>query len=577
MNLQTMPLSNEQIKKIVKERRNEKELQEGVDHQNRLKFHTETILKKHDLSPYFLDFKTWIGAPGHNEPELLASDKFARIIQLIKAPIQTIELTESIFSRLFRVFYSQDSFFNYRFTDDSLALDWADFRDADFWRTKGFEAMQTAIDSVWIAAVPAEQLTEFPEPSNKLINIENVIAIQNDHDNNCIYVIFRLGNRIFVYDDGFFRVFSANNDDIRELIAEVPHDLGFCPARMFWSEKLIAGNLINKESPITKELTDLDWLLLHQSSKRYMDLANAYPITVTYEMDNDVTDDDTTANEQRTSGKRPSGNKLTGAGSHIEAKMPRGSDDHDPMRSDPVKIISPPVDTLKWHVEEEMRLMDKIFRSVVGVEQEIKNDAAKNIPQIMGSFESQVSVLFRIKKNFEIIQKFADSTIAMLRYGDRFIGCEIDYGTNFFLKDVDDLQNELKSAKEAGASESIIEAIGENILNTRYRNDSQNRQRADIILQLDPLPNTNMKDAIEILKSGGIDKIDFIIKSKLISFVNRFERENIDIVKFSSLTNFNRKIEQINEEFVKYAEETGTIAPINNNEDEDITETSGDT
>ena len=568
-----MPLSKEQIQQIVTERPNEKELQAGKSHQDRLKFHTETILNKLELSDYYLDFKNWLGAPGDNEPELLAKDKYDRLISLIRAPIQTIELTESIYSRLFRIFYSQDSYFNYRFTDDSLEADWAEYRDDKFWRVKGFKAMQTAIDSVWIAAVPAEQATAFPEPENKLINIENVLAIENDQYNNCIFVIFKLGRWVYVYDNTSFRVWGSSGNELLGEAIEAFHDLGYCPARMFWSERLISSNTINKEAPVTKELTDLDWLLWHQTSKRYLDLANAYPTVISYELDGDYQDDDITANEQRVGNKKPKGNRLMGPGTLLEVPMPRGTDEADPMRN-PMQIINPDVATLEWHVQEETRLTDKIFKSVVGTDQEVKNDTAKNELQIQGSYESQTSVLLRVKQNFEIINKFADSTLARLRYGERFVGCEIDYGTNFFLKGVDDLQAELKEAKESGASEVIIDSIGENILNTRYRDDKQNRERADIISELNPLPGKTMEESIEILQNGGIDKLNFIIKSNLINFVRRFERENTDIVNFGSLTNYNRKIEQINAEFIKYAEEMNVKPNIKENES--ITEAPSD-
>ena len=113
INSKTMPLSNEQIQKIVKtsgSRNSQKEIQEGVKHQERLRFHVESILHKNNLSPYKNEFLNWIGG---ETPELLAKDKFERFKQLIKAPIQTVELTESIFSRLFRVFSAQDAYYNY--------------------------------------------------------------------------------------------------------------------------------------------------------------------------------------------------------------------------------------------------------------------------------------------------------------------------------------------------------------------------------------------------------------------------------------------------------------------------------
>ncbi|GAG21940.1 unnamed protein product, partial [marine sediment metagenome] len=209
----------------------------------------------------------------------------------------------------------------------------------------------------------------------------------------------------------------------------------------------------------------------------------------------------------------------------------------------------------EWHVKEEARLKDRIFKAVVGVDQENRNEAPKNEDQIASGFESQISVLFRVKKNFEIIHKFADYTIAKLRYGERFEDCDIDYGTNFFLKDVEELQEELKLAKESGAGAAIVEAINDNIVNTKYRDDKNSILRADIINQLDPLPNYSILDAIEIKKNGGVDEINFIIKSSLTSFVNRFERENIDIVKFGSLGTFSRKIEEIRKKFIEYAKE----------------------
>jgi len=562
-----MPLSNEQIRKLVERKPHEKEILAGVSHQNRLKFHSETVLNKYDLSSYYNDFKAWLGASKPGEPELLAKDKYERLISLIRAPIQTVELTEGIYSRLFRIFYAQDAFFNYRFTDDSLETDWAEFRDDQFWQVKGFEAMQTAIDSVWIAALPSEQFTEFPEPENRLIDIENVIDIQNDKYNNCIHVIFQLGDYVYVYDDSAFRVFDANNMGLEPV--EAFHDLGYCPARMFWSDKLVSSNDINKESPITKELTDMDWLLFHMTSKRYMDLANAYPITVVYNPDGNYDDDNITDNEQRKDGKKPVGANLAGSGSLIVVDAPRGADEADLMQYGPVKIIAPPVESLAWHVKEEMRLTDKIFRSVVGIEQEVRDQDAVNEMQMQGSFESQKSVLLKTKKNFEVIHKFADETICKLRYGERFAGCEIDYGTNFFLKDVGDLQDDLKTAKESGASEVIVSSIGDNILNTRYRDDKNNRARADIVDDLDPMPNKTMAEAIEIFDKGGIDKLNFIIKSNLLSFVRRFERENTDVVNFGSLTNYNRKIEGILEAFKMYADEMIIVEP-NINKDESI-------
>jgi len=432
--------------------------------------------------------------------------------------------------------------------------------------------MQSAIDSVWFVDFPEVQQSTMPEPFNKLINIKDVVDIKNDEFNNCQYLIYASGKWVVAYDAELIRVYenrafitdirdklktTISGFDIGSPIKEIPHGLGYTPARMFWSNPLDSQNFINKEAPITKVLSDLDWLLFHMVSKKYMDVSNAYPILAAYESDDDSGDPDRTENKDRTDGgKRPSGNKMIGPGSYVELPAPVDGNDSDLMRSDPIRMISPDTDTLDWHVKEEIRLKDTIFKSVVGTDTGQRNDAAKNEMQIESAFESQKSVLFNVKRNFEIINKFADVTIAKLRYGEGFVGCTIDYGTEFFLKTVEDLHNDLKKAKETGAGEAIISNISDKILNTEYKEDRQSRIRAEIIRDIDPLPERDLEEAIKIFEKGAIDKINFVIKSNLLNFVRRFERENITLSEFAKNIDYAKKISLITEKFKEYANES---------------------
>jgi len=284
-----------------------------------------------------------------------------------------------------------------------------------------------------------------------------------------------------------------------------------------------------------------------------MDLANSYPVVVSYDFNGDSEDSDITDDKGQPV-KKPKGNKLMGPGSVYTVDPPIDSQDADLMK-DPVRFISPDVETLEWHVSEENRLTNKIYRSVVGADPELRNEMAKNENQVDAAFEAQLSVLFRIKRNFEIINKFADHTIAKLRYGDSFIGCNIDYGTRFFLKDVNELHGDFELSKKAGASDTILSQIQDNILDTKYKEDKHSRQRAEIIRDLDPLPEKTIDEAINIFDKGGMDKINFIIKSNFTNFVRKFERENINLVDFGRDINYAQKINTILNEFKKYASE----------------------
>jgi len=557
MNLKTMPLSNEQIQELIKNPRNQEKIKKGIKHELRLKFHTETCLSKWEFSEAYLDWTQWIGS---TEPELLPKDKVTRIQQLIRPPIQTTELTESIFSRLYRVFISSDSFFEYLFTNPELTDDWDTFHDYSFWKTFGFQAMQSAIDSVWIVDLPEKQKGERPEPVDRLINISDVIDIENDQYNNCKYVIFRQNGKIFVYDESAFTIYNikegSNGEPENTPLNIISHPLGYCPARMFWSESIEDRNFINKESPITKVLSDLDWLLLHKTSKKYMDLANSYPIEVVYREHEDFLSDRQTENKDRPDNQKiPKGQKGMGPGTVQEVDAPRSREDPDLMNN-PIKLISPDVETLEWHVKEEKRLTEKIFKSVVGSDQEVKNDQAKNELQIESSFESQEAVLLRIKRNFEIIQKFADSTKAKLRYGNSFLGCQIDYGRNFFLYTLYDLIEDYEKARKANVDPVILDFMTESILDTKFRNDPKSRTRARIIRDLDPMPEKTVEEILKIKEKGGISDIDFRIKMNLESFIRRFEREQVNLTEFAKDIDYFKKIQLIKDELKNYANES---------------------
>jgi rRNA pseudouridine-1189 N-methylase Emg1 (Nep1/Mra1 family) len=119
-------LSNQEVQKLYQERPRKKEVEIGITHQDRLRFHTETVISKDKLSPYYRTYENWIIS---NKPELLPKDKAERFKQLLTVPLPTIELTESITSQLGNVFTAQDSFFRYDFTNPELEADWLEYQD----------------------------------------------------------------------------------------------------------------------------------------------------------------------------------------------------------------------------------------------------------------------------------------------------------------------------------------------------------------------------------------------------------------------------------------------------------------
>jgi hypothetical protein len=544
-----MALSIEQIQKLIQDQPRKKELALGTWHQNRLKFHTETKLLKADLSPYYQEFLAWITS---EEPELLPKDKTDRFKQLLTCPVATIQLTQAIAICLSRVFEGQDAFNRYDFEDDKKEADWDKFHDVEFWSKAGAAAMVNGIDSVWVVDIASEQTTDFPEPKNQLIDISNVIDIAVNQKGECLYVIFTVNNKLFIYDEISIRTFDYRDKQMGSLLSELPHDLTYCPARMFWSELLYSGNWINRKAPLTNVLSELDWLLVHRVFKRYMDIGNSFPILVKYETDN--TFEDVTAEKQS-----PMGKKLVGPGSIIE--VPRPLEGQPDLMNNPVKWISPDIASLEFHVTEDVRLSDYIYKTTVGIDGEQKNDMAKNEKQVLASFENQSIILSRLAENFEKIQEFADTVIIKLRYGvESITDVNINYGSKFFLRTTSDLAAEKESMS---GDDIMLDTIGEEMIETKFRNDTSGKVRAEVIRDLDPLPNitgTNksgdspIDETIKIYTGGGIDEETFIIKCNLMNFVRRFEREQLPISQFIKKGDYNERINLIMNEFKKYAE-----------------------
>lgn len=544
-------LNESQIKKLVQERPNKAYIEAGIKHQERLRLHSELILTKANLPRAYNDLINWLGT---TEPELLPADKMERFKQLCTTPLPTISLTGDIYTYLYRVFEAQDAFSRYKFKNNQNEQDWEENYKSNFWNTIGFQAMQTAIDSVWIVELPEIQEGDLPMPRDRLIDISTVIDIEVNRDNVCQYLIFASDDKLYVYDDTFISTYEYKDKKVGLPIYQLAHGLGYCPARMFWSDALQPRNYINKKAPLTHVLSDLDWLLVLKVFKRYMDMSNAYPITAAYETADDYEETERSDKDGRLKEDQPAKRSFIGPGTLWTVRPPiQGEPD---VMSNPVKLISPDINTLKHHTDSIDDMAVEIFRKVTGYGGEPENNQAKNEKQIMSGYESQMIVLQRIASNFEKIHTFADKTKIGLRYGvDELEDISIDYGSRFFLISTEQLVDNLKIGKDSGLDEGMIEAMTDELLETKYRNDKGSLMRSRILRDLDPLPDKSVAEALEILNAGGIDKINFVIKANKISFAKRFDREQMPLQFFGENLNYDVKINKIKEEFVNYAQE----------------------
>ena len=564
-----MALQREQIKEQAKKPNKTSVIRKAIQHQARLRFHTESYIDPIEISMPFSRFCDWVKT-------LIPKDKYNIFLSLFKFPTQNVELTGEIFEELERVFDGRNSAVNFQFIDSTFADDWEWYRhnklgEPGIWKSKGWNILKTAINSVMIIDLPSEQTSERPEPYFYFLGIENVIDFESKGE-NLEWIIFKQpGNKIAAFDDEFMRVFAMDDKgQVGEIISEVKHGLGFCPAKFFWTTPLSQESPDVKKSPLSPQLGNLDWLLFFRISKRHLDLYAPYPIYSAYAADcsfrNNETGDYCDGGFLRNikgeykmlrdgSVERCpvcSEKRIAGVGSFIEVPIPH---DNRPDLRDPVTITTIDKNSLDYNTAEEKRLAYEIYTKVTGSGGEVQQKESINEMQVSANFEDKKNVLLSLKTNFEKAQNFIDDTICRLRYGESYLSCSINWGTEFYLYSAEDLQKIYSDAKRAGASEARLDMIADQIIATENRNNPIQMQRMYLLKQLEPYRHLTLSEMQSLLNKSLIDPVMMLVKINFATFVDRFERENINIIEFGSSLPLDKKISIINQKFIEYAKE----------------------
>lgn len=606
-------LSKDQALKLIKEPKHAREIAKAKQKRTRHKLHTEPEIETENgfFSEPLTRFLFWVR-------QVLQSDEnYARYVQLCRPPVPTNEFTETIFSEFEKVFEGQNRWEKFNFSDSETENDAAEYRkqigDYNFWPTQGFETFKNSIDNILVIDLPRLnrdeegnfiQPSDRPEPYYFILDIDHLIDIDNDKIKGtnpqtgeqfyyfkCEYIIFEAESEInenedaeksyiYVFDDQFFRVFDKVGDNEYTMISEAPHGLTYCPARSFWTTPLNSRSNIQKRGPITNSLSDLDWLLFFSISERYLQLYAPFPIYAVYKNKCDYKN---TADKSRcvdgflefegaffdpnNRKKCPKcSHKIkVGPGNILLINPPKDAKEDPDQMSNPMKVIPAEKESLDYMKAALQDMRDNIFSNCVGKEVDINIKQAQNEKQVDAGFESQQSVLLKIKRNFEIIHLFALDTIYRLRYGAKYISGSINYGDVFFNKDEDTETAELESATKVGAPAYEISMRRDSINNARYRNNPDAIERLKILKNLDPFPDQDLKTLSDLKKTfpNLVDEREFAIKFKFNSFIDRFEREQTNILLFARAVDFDRKIILIRDELLRYADEyLAAIKPL---------------
>lgn len=580
-------LSVSQAIELIKRPKNSREILRARLKRDRHRLHTEPETECDDnfrWSRHHIRFLDWV------KRILKSDDNFNRFQDLYRPPIATNELVESIFSQFEKVFESENKYEKFNFTDPDLNADAENYRkcigDFHFWETQGFEHMKDSIDDILIIDLPRLDPNQdqndvegdeanFPQPYYYFLDIENVIDIENvrvkaiDYGEEeayffkTEYIAFREDkDTVCFFDDKFYRTFKEKSGEYI-LLSEVAHDLGYCPARSFWTTPLNNRSNILKRGPITVSISNLDYLEFKTISSQILKLYAQYPIYAVYKGICTYKDpinktrcvDGFLIGERADPMNPEKGNQRcpkctnkmkVGWGNILELRAPQNNDDPDLLRN-PVKVIPAEKDSVMISNEEIDCLKEEIFKACVGGGLEADKNQAKNEDQIAAGFESKTNKLLWVKKNFETIHTFALDTIFRLRYGDQYISGIVDYGDVFFQKDETAAMDEYVKAKEQQFPAFDLATRRDLINETRYRNNPDMIERLKILANLDPFPDDNIISIAVTLSQMPeiVDPVDLCVKTHFNRFISRFEREQASLLLFGASLNFDVRIKTI--------------------------------
>src|SRR5258706_13028582 len=130
------------------------------------------------------------------------------------------------------------------------------------------------------------QLQARPTPYYYLLPIGKVFWIDIDPTERDIEWIFfedcEDAKRAYIFDDVAYYVFNRNDQNQWVQVSVIPHNLGYVPAKQFWSINLSSKSLIRKRGLISNSLGNLDKLLFKQVSETDTELYAEYPMMVMY-------------------------------------------------------------------------------------------------------------------------------------------------------------------------------------------------------------------------------------------------------------------------------------------------------
>tara|TARA_R110000823_G_scaffold75298_5_gene172327 strand:- start:1375 stop:3099 length:1725 start_codon:yes stop_codon:yes gene_type:complete len=440
---------------------------------------------------------------------------------------------------LSRVFFSEDSYFNYVINDKYV--EFPEELNDDF-ESRLFDAVLFRYNDIIV-----HDLFESNKPYREFVSIKNVESIKMNH-NKISKIAYTASSEIdgkqvkgYAYIDSEKYCFF---DSERNLLKSEYHDLGFCPAT-FVVDSNFGNDPIIKESTFSYLKADFEEYCFLKTLQRMVDASGTLPIIVktkTNEKSNDYEDFDNRGGEPMSIdqiGSQVSKEARSTAGSGKGSILQAGSVIETPPVEDKDGVISSDFnkDYLVFHHTpvEALEFLDKRIKSVeksiilscVGDFSEGTSKGSKSDTEIKSSdIVSKQDKLRFLSNTLSSCRSLSDKVMLSLANGKENVKVDVFYGSDFFLETQDKLYEMFQNSPNAIERKNILIRLSQR----RNMFNKEKSKREVLLYKL--MPYTSDKDFELAITTQRISDVNFEYQSRFSYWVSKFESTYGNVVIF---------------------------------------------
>lgn len=557
-----MDLSRKQIQELLTSKGQWSKVGNMKNYESRLRVVSEPLMF------YELESETGWGEIKAAIKNRVASDKYEKTMLMFDYPLPITSISSDVMGDLNRVWNGRNANFfiqfpNKRAEDTSQELLFK-LNTRQFVEKVGRMAFQCKPQTIVIVDKDENGMPFYiPLGLDRLIDYKQKDGSTSEFE----FIAFRhskgtdesgqMVEKLALYDDEFYRVVTMGKNNSILNIEEMPHNLGYCPARWFVDIPLNSKSDEKRFAPLGNILGLMSRWQQFDAYSNYAEMYSTFPV-IEYAAS-------ACENEYCTNGmiRRPlengewstptactscAQNTFNGPGTAIKINPSIDNDENDEKGY--FRFISPPTENMEYEDAKQKQRENTIKLNTTGSNSVIEKEAV-NESQITSLMEDRKNPLLVLSGIASRVHKWLIET-ALKLWLETEVKATANYGTEWFLLNEAQLQKLFEDAKKAGLPESELDQIYKLLIETKYKAQPRLVKKLLIEHNLNPAPYNTLMECYEKVQNGVMQVNDLYIKANITKFIAKFERENGSIVDFGSEISFEQKINSIFNTFLKY-------------------------